>query len=97
MCKKYVPLVLLLLPVFLLLFLIMPHQLPAESLPVKAFVIPIEGDIEPSLTVFLRRSIQEAEKAGAEIIVFDINIYILIFPMEIKYTYFISNMVYISF
>lgn len=37
------------------------------------YVIPIAGDIEPSRLVFTRRGIREAEAAGAETIVFEIN------------------------
>ncbi len=37
------------------------------------YVIPIKGDIEPSRLVFTRRGIREAEAAGAETIVFEIN------------------------
>ncbi len=37
------------------------------------FVIPIEGEIDRSLTVFLRRSIEKARAAGAGHIVFEID------------------------
>ena len=37
------------------------------------FVIPIEGDIEPSRTVFIRRSIDRAVREGAGILIFEID------------------------
>ncbi|MDT8288012.1 MAG: hypothetical protein RQ748_12955, partial [Elusimicrobiales bacterium] len=58
--------------IFLLLFvlfLLLPQLIAAEGL----YVVPIEGDIEPSKVVFIRRGIQEAKSAGAETIVFRIN------------------------
>lgn len=44
----------------------------AES-PRKAFVIPVEGMIEPSLRGFIERKLEEARKAGAELIVLEID------------------------
>ncbi len=38
----------------------------------KLYVIPIHGDIEPSLTIFIRNSIKKANEADAHIL-FDIN------------------------
>lgn len=37
------------------------------------YIIPIHGDIEPSLVVFLRRSANEAVDAGASHIIFDVD------------------------
>jgi membrane-bound serine protease (ClpP class) len=37
------------------------------------YIIPIHGDIEPSLVIFLRRSIETARGGGAEFIIFDID------------------------
>jgi len=39
----------------------------------EAWVVPIEGDIEASTVVFIRRGIQQAKSAGAETIIFRIN------------------------
>jgi membrane-bound serine protease (ClpP class) len=36
-------------------------------------IIPLKGDIEPSKTVFLRRSIDSALSQGAEVLIFEIN------------------------
>jgi membrane-bound serine protease (ClpP class) len=40
---------------------------------VAAFLLPIEGEIDRSLVVFLRRGIEEARKAGARTVIFDIS------------------------
>ncbi len=40
---------------------------------VEAFVVPIQGTIEPPLVAFLRRSVEEAKDAGVENIIFDID------------------------
>ena len=55
--------------VILLLFILL---VPAAA-QVKAHVVPIEGDIEPSKVVFIRRGIQEAKELGADTIIFRIN------------------------
>ena len=39
----------------------------------RGFIIPLKGDIEPSKTVFLRRSIDSALSQGAEVLIFEIN------------------------
>lgn len=39
----------------------------------KLYVIPVQGEIDRSLVVFLRRSINNAKDQNADIIVFDIN------------------------
>lgn len=39
----------------------------------SVYVIPIQGDIEPSTAVFVRRQATEAINAGAEYIIFDID------------------------
>lgn len=44
-------------------------RLAAEGL----YVVPIRGDIEPSTAVFVRKQATEAVRAGADIIVFDID------------------------
>jgi membrane-bound serine protease (ClpP class) len=36
-------------------------------------IIPIEGEIDRSLTVFIRRSLEEADNLGTETIIFEIN------------------------
>ncbi len=56
----------------LLFFLILPVW--AQDIPAKdAYVIPIEGEIDRSLMIFIRRGIQEAERAGAATIIFEID------------------------
>lgn len=47
-------------------------QDPAEKED-PVYIIPIRGEINRSLTVFLRRSIEKAKKAGARTIMFDIE------------------------
>jgi membrane-bound serine protease (ClpP class) len=37
------------------------------------YVIPIQGEIDRSLVVFIRRGIERAEEGGADILLFDIN------------------------
>lgn len=44
-----------------------------QDAPLPVYVIPIHGDIEPSLVVFLRRSVNEAADAGATHIIFDVD------------------------
>ncbi len=39
----------------------------------KVYVIPIQGEIDRSLVVFLRRSINRAKEEGAQFMIFDIN------------------------
>ena len=39
----------------------------------KAWIIPIHGDIQPSLTVFVRREAQKALSQGAEFLIFEID------------------------
>src|SRR6056297_1809707 len=46
-------------------------QEPEGGVPV--FVVPIHGEINPSLMVFLRRSAERAREAGATHIIFDID------------------------
>ena len=45
---------------------------PADA-PGPVYVVPIHGEINPSLMVFLRRSVNRAADAGASHIVFDID------------------------
>jgi membrane-bound serine protease (ClpP class) len=62
--------------VFILLLIFLCSTLWAQSEPEtskQAYVIPIEGEIDRSLMIFLRRGIQEAEKAGAATIIFRID------------------------
>lgn len=46
---------------------------PAETAPADAYVVPIHGEINPFLVVFVRRGINSAVEAGAEYIIFDID------------------------
>ena len=52
-----------------LLFVFLSFSLAAEG----AWVVPIEGDIEASTVIFIRRGIQQAKNAGADTIIFRIN------------------------
>lgn len=54
---------------FIILIILLKVSLFTQE---KLYIIPIHGDIEPSLTVFIRNSIDEAKKADAHIL-FDIN------------------------
>lgn len=57
-----------------ILLLAVPFCLSAEeAVESIGVIIPIHGDISPSLTVFVRRSIVEASSLDPEVIVFDIN------------------------
>ena len=54
--------------------LINPSEAPGEQHTGKSVhVIPIQGEIDRSLVVFIRRSIERAEDAGADLLLFDIN------------------------
>ncbi len=58
----------------LLLFPAIRNTAPqTEQDPAAVYIIPIHGDIEPSLVVFLRRSIEKARTDGARFIIFDID------------------------
>jgi membrane-bound serine protease (ClpP class) len=46
---------------------------PAPARAQLVYRIPIQGEIDRSLVVFLRRSVQQAEDEGAEVLLFDIN------------------------
>ncbi len=58
---------------FLLLVAGVPalYSQDADSAPV--YVVPIRGEINPARMVFVRRSIQKAEAAGARFIIFEID------------------------
>ena len=64
-------------PSWLVLFLCILISLPilAQSSDGggKAWIIPIHGDIQPSLAVFVRREAQKAVSQGAEYIIFEID------------------------
>jgi membrane-bound serine protease (ClpP class) len=51
---------------------ILPAQ-DIQSESQKVYFIPIQGEIDRSLVVFLRRSIDRAKEEGAQFIIFDIN------------------------
>lgn len=55
--------------IYFLIFILLSTSLFSQE---KLYIIPIHGDIEPSLTVFIRNGIDEAKKANAHIL-FDIN------------------------
>ena len=51
-----------------------PPEAPGDQHTGKTvYVIPIQGEIDRSLVVFIRRGIERAEEAGADILLFDIN------------------------
>jgi len=56
---------------FILLFL--PAQVSAQNGNGKAWIIPIQGDIEPSLTAFVRREARKALAEGADCLIFEID------------------------
>jgi membrane-bound serine protease (ClpP class) len=60
---------------YLILFcgLLLPLWAQGGNSQTDAYVIPIEGEINRSLTIFIRRGIQEAERAGASTIIFEID------------------------
>jgi membrane-bound serine protease (ClpP class) len=58
---------------FLLLGLLLAAPLFAQSGMEKVYRIPIKGEIDRSLTVFIRRGIEKARADGAERIVFEID------------------------
>ncbi|MDR1929903.1 MAG: nodulation protein NfeD [Treponema sp.] len=70
-------------PLLLILFILSaflfaeepPQGVPASSggKPGMAWIIPIQGDIEPSLVTFVRREARRALDAGAAYIVFEID------------------------
>jgi len=49
------------------------HGFAEQHIEKTVHVIPIQGEIDRSLVVFIRRSIERAEDAGADILLFDIN------------------------
>ena len=57
----------------LLICFFAPMPLFAENSGGKAWIIPIQGDIERSLSVFVRREAQKAIAGGAECIIFEID------------------------
>ncbi|MDR1863285.1 MAG: nodulation protein NfeD [Treponema sp.] len=59
--------------VLLVLLTILPGAAAQAPLPGKAWIIPIQGDIEPSMTAFVRREVRKAQNDGAEYIVFEID------------------------
>jgi len=50
-----------------------PAEAQASGVPAKAAIVPIEGDIDRFQVVFLRRSIERAQKTGVDYIIFPIN------------------------
>lgn len=59
--------------ILLFIFLFVSFLYPVFAEPANVFIIPIKGDIDRALTVFIRRSLAKAEESGAETIVFEIN------------------------
>lgn len=60
--------------------LLLVSSLPAQEAGTRAMepaaqavVVPIHGDIDPPLVVFLRRSIERARELGADTVIFDID------------------------
>ena len=59
--------------VLLLLGLIIPAWAQESAEATEAYVIPIEGEIDRALMIFIRRGIQAAERAGASTIIFRVD------------------------
>jgi membrane-bound serine protease (ClpP class) len=59
----------------LLLFMFMILQGVAAQAPEagNVWIIPIRGDIEPSMTAFVRREVRKAQNGGAEYLIFEID------------------------
>ncbi len=61
-------------PAFLLILLVAVSGLSlSQESQAEAYVIPIQGEINPSRMIFVRRGIEKAEEAGAEYIIFEID------------------------
>jgi membrane-bound serine protease (ClpP class) len=58
----------------------------------KAWIIPIQGDIEPSITAFVRREGQKALNQGAEYIIFEIDTFGGRVDSALQITSFITSM-----
>jgi len=54
----------------LLLMLVVPAWTQTKQ---EAYVIPIKGEIDRALMIFIRRGIQQAEEAGAATIIFEVD------------------------
>jgi membrane-bound serine protease (ClpP class) len=50
-----------------------PAHVSAQNGKGKAWIIPIQGDIEPSLTAFVRREARKALAEGADCLIFEID------------------------
>jgi membrane-bound serine protease (ClpP class) len=59
--------------VLILLGFIIPAWAQNSAEPAEVYVIPIEGEIDRALMIFIRRGIQEAERAGASTIIFRVD------------------------
>ena len=57
----------------LILFILSAAISPAFAEDPGVYIIPVNGDIDRSLTVFIRRSLDAAEAADAETVVLEIN------------------------
>ncbi|GHV84896.1 hypothetical protein AGMMS50230_05040 [Spirochaetia bacterium] len=60
----------------LVVFLVIPlsaQESASEETEVSAWIIPIEGDIEPSLVTFVRREARRALEGGAQYLIFEID------------------------
>ena len=74
LCSFTVCAALLLLALFV--FLSVPHGLHAQEAGASrqaVYVIPVQGEIDRALVVFIRRGIDRAREEGADILLFDIN------------------------
>ncbi|MDR0323335.1 MAG: nodulation protein NfeD, partial [Treponema sp.] len=54
-------------------FLLFPVLSTAQSKEGSAWIIPIQGDIEPSMTAFVRREVRKALSQNAEFLIFEID------------------------
>jgi membrane-bound serine protease (ClpP class) len=57
----------------LIFFALLLPTVPAQSSGGKVWIIPIMGDIEPSLVAFVRREARKALSQGAEYLIFEID------------------------
>lgn len=64
--KKTVSLILL----FIILFTAVIYS---DPIPADVFIIPINGDINRALTVFMRRSLEASKASGATVVIIEIN------------------------
>ncbi len=70
--RRLIPAIIVLL-FFSVSLLLAAEEAVAEIIPAKVYVIPLREDVDRYLGVFLGRSLEIAEKAGAELIIIEID------------------------